>query len=112
MRMTSFAGQSLTAAHNRRSNLIECFLDLIDVIFRCRLHGMSEVDFTAEDLAVQEAARRTSLAPGYGCSSTRRPGTRLTCRGTRVIELLGCLVSGFQILRIRFHRSVIVGVIE
>lgn len=40
----------------------------------------------------KRAARRTS--PGSWRRPPSGPGNWLTCRGTRVIELLGCLVSG------------------
>jgi hypothetical protein len=55
------------------------------VIFRSRLHRMSEVDFTAEDLAVQEATRRrrwlwrwpfVHAPPGHSDHMQRHPRDR------------------------------------
>jgi hypothetical protein len=73
---------------------------------------MSEADCTAEDLDVQEPLGGRRWLPGDVRSFTRRAGTRLTCSGTRVIEARVPHFLVIQRLRIRFHLSVISGVIQ
>jgi len=71
---------------------------------------------TAQRKIWPHKSRSADVAGSWRCAlfvhSPSGALTRLTCRGTRVIEARVPHFWGFQRLRIRFHLSVISGVIQ